>query len=101
MRVTVRFPVPELEIVSVRVGFLSRVRLARAEPNARSAERPMMREWTPVPLALMVEFPEVALEFTVMVPLKGPSLVGRKKTGTFREAVALIVPLQFPLKPGG
>ena len=99
MRVTVRFPVPELEIVSVRVGFLSRVRLARAEPNARSPERPMMRLWTPVPLALMVLLPEVAVEFNVMVPLKGPSLGGRNETVTFRVEFGVIVPFQFPLKP--
>ena len=50
----------------------------------------------------MAEFPEVAVEFTVMLPVKFPDVAGRKETVTFWVALAAIVPeLQFPLKPVG
>ena len=34
-------------------------------PNERFPERPMMRLWTPVLLAAIVEWPELAVEFKV------------------------------------
>ena len=54
-----------------------------------------------VPLTAMVAFPEVAVEFTVMLPVKFPAVVGRNEMVTFCVALGLIVPLKFPLKPVG
>ena len=55
----------------------------------------------PVPLVAIAAFPEVAVEFTVIVPLKFPAVAGRNETVTFCVALGLIVPLKFPLNPSG
>lgn len=98
MPVTLKEPVPVFEIESVRLAVWFTVRV----PNERFPVRPMMRDWTPLPLAAMVELPEVASEFTVMLAARGVSFVGRNETVTFWVALAAIVPLlQFPLMPVG
>ena len=97
MLVTLSGPVPVFRIESVRLA----VALTPTLPKERFPERPIMRLWTPVPLAAMVEVPDVASEVTVMLPVTGLSVVGRNETVTFRVVLAAIVPLKLPLKPGG
>ena len=53
MPLTVRFPVPLFRIESVRLA----VALTPTLPNERFPVRAIMRLWTPVPLAAMVELP--------------------------------------------
>ncbi len=71
---TLRGPVPVFRMESVRLAVWFTPKL----PKERLPVRLMMRLWTPVPLAAMVELPAalVALEFTVMVPVKFPVEAG-------------------------
>lgn len=63
MPLTVRFPVPVFDMERVRLA----VALTPTLPKERFPVREMMRLWTPLPLAGMVELPR--LEATVRFAL--------------------------------